>query len=209
VTDVFVETPAEPARDPYQLVAAIVLGVAATLTAFSAYQGSLKDGESLQGYTASTRTLNDANSFYAEANQVYALDQQLFIEFATASQEGNEELAEYLLTLMRPELVAGLDWWIETDESETPFDDLVGNPYEVAQQDEAVRLEALASTQFEEGASANEDGDRFGLATVLFALTLFFGGVATLFGRVAITQALLVVSVLTLSAGLVMLATAF
>jgi hypothetical protein len=209
VTDVFVEAPAEPARDRNQLIAAIILGVAATLTAISAYLGSLEDGESLQGYTASTRTLSDANTFYAEANQVFALDQQLFITYATAAQEGNEELAQYLFdTLMRPELAAGVEWWLDTEDAVTPFDDDPTNPWEVLQQEEAMRLEALATQQFDDGASANERGDRFQLATVLFALTLFFGGVATLFGRLVVTQVLLALAVLTVAFGTVVLVTA-
>jgi hypothetical protein len=209
VTDAFVETPAEPAGDRHQLVAAIILGLAATLTAFSAYQGSLEDGESLQGYTASTRTLNDANAFYAEANQVFALDQQLFVQFATAAQEGNAELAEYLLTLMRPGLLDAVTWWEATDDAITPFDELAGNPYEVPQQEEAIALEQQAAAEFEEGADANERGDQFGLSTVLFALTLFFGGIATLFGRPAITVGLLAVAMVTLVVGVVALVAAY
>jgi hypothetical protein len=210
MTDVFVESPAEPTRDRNQVIAAILLGLAATLTAFSAYLGSLEDGESLQGYTASTRTLSDANTFYAEANQVFALDQQLFLAHLTADLEGNDLLANYLIeSVMRPELAAAVEWFYDTDEARTPFDDIEGNPWELAQQADAIHLEQLAAAQFEEGAAANEAGDRFQLATVLFALTLFFGGVATLFGRATITHVLLGLALVTVVFGAAVLVTAF
>src|SRR5688572_3000305 len=208
VTDVFVEQPAEPASDRFQLLAAILLGLAATLTAFSAYQASLKDGEALQGYTSSTRSLNDANAFYSEATQVFALDQQLFVQFAVANQT-DPEIGAYLRTLMRPELQEAIQWWVDTDDAVTPFDGLKGNPYVVEQQATAVELEQLAEAQFEEGSEADDTGDQFELATVLFAITLFFGGIATLFSRTPITAALLVVAAVTLVGGAVVLAGAY
>lgn len=205
----FIDTPAEPTSNRLQLVAAIALGIAATLTAFAAYSAGLRDGETLEGYSASTRTLSDANAFYAEANQTYALDQQLFVNYATAAQGGDSDLADYLTTLMRPELAEAVQWWIDTDEAITPFDDAPGNPYTVEQLDTAVQLEQQAAEEFETGAEANRQGDRFQLATVFFALTLFFGGVATLFAQRNLTIALLAVSGVTLAFGVVMLASAF
>lgn len=63
--------------------------------------------------------------------------------------------------------------------------------------------------QFAEGADADDQGDVFELAAVFFALTLFFGGVATLFGKRAVTTGLLMVSVLTLALGSINLVRAF
>jgi hypothetical protein len=201
MADTFTETPAEPAEDQRQLVAAIILGIAATLTALAAYNSALADGNALQGYSSSTRTLSDANAFYAEANQTYALDQQLFVSYATAAQEGNTDLAEYLKTLMRPELADAVDWWLESDEAVTPFDEIEGNPYTVEQIETAQQLEEEASKQYEEGSSEDDKGDKFELATVLFALTLFSAGVATLFRKTQITYGLLGVASVALVIG--------
>ncbi|MCW2605742.1 MAG: hypothetical protein JWO60_435 [Frankiales bacterium] len=202
MTDAFVETPAEPATDWMQLFAAILLGLAATLTALSAYQAALKDGDALKGYTQSSRTLSDANAFYAQGGQTYALDQQLFVAYATANQTEDSDLAPYLLELMRPELKEAIDWWAdEKNEATTPFVEAEGNPYTVADTEEAQALEEKAGEQFDVGAAADDVGDKFELATVFFALTLFFGGVATLFSRRAVSLALLVAGVVTLLVG--------
>jgi len=208
MTDTFIDAPAERAEDRNQLVAALILGAAAILTAFSAYNAALLDGEALQGYTESTRTLSDANAFYAQGNQTSAIDQAIFVEYASAQQTGNAELAEYLTTLMRPELVEAVEWWQATDEAVTPFDEHEDNPYTLSDFDEAQALEETAGEQFDDGSAADEKGDKFELASVAFALTLFFAGVATLFGRRAITVALLVGGGLTLLSGVAVLVTA-
>lgn len=208
MTDTFVESPAEPAENRHQLVAAIVLGIAATLTALAGYKAALTDGDALQGYSKSTSTLSDANFFYAQGNQTFAGDQELFVSYATAAQQGNTELADYLTTLMRPELQEAVEWWQATDEAVTPFDEVEGNPYTIADLDQAQALEQEAEQQYKDGADADEQGDKFELAAVLLALTLFFAGVATLFGRIPVTRALLAISVVTLVAGALRFVTA-
>lgn len=208
MTDTFIETPAEPATSKSQIVAAVILGLAATLTALAAYKAALTDGEALQGYTDSTRTLSDANGFYAEAGQTYNQDQQLFVQFVSARFGGNTDLADYLRTLMRPELDDAITWWDETDEAVTPFDDLEGNPYTLESQTEAENLETLAGEQFQTASDADNQGDKFELAAVMLALTLFFGGVATLFSKGSVTIALLAAASALLVAGAVQLAVA-
>ena len=75
-------------RSWLSIVAAVLLGVAATLTAFSAYQSGLRDGEVLDGYNTSSTALNDANYYYNQVNQTFAADQELFVQFATIAQTG-------------------------------------------------------------------------------------------------------------------------
>ncbi|MCB8957449.1 MAG: hypothetical protein H6529_13360 [Nocardioides sp.] len=207
MTESFVPTPHTPAENRLSLLAAIFLGLAATLTAFSAYQAALEDGDSLTAFTESTAALGEANHLYGVANQVQVGDRQLFVEFATTAQDPDAppRAAAYIRTLMRPEMVEALDWWLDNDESLTPFDDLPGNPYEVAELDQADVKAAAAKAAYDRAIENDEVGDRFDLATVLFALTLFFGGIATLFRRYAVSVGLLVVAALSLAAGSVQL----
>jgi hypothetical protein len=209
VTENFVESPAEPATDLKQIVAAVILGIAATLTALSAYNAALADGNALQGYTTSSLRLNDANAFYAQGNVAVASDQSLFIQYAVASQEGQTDLATYLTTLMRPEMQQAVEWWIATDEALTPFDEIEGNPYSVPDFIEANDLEAEADALFQEGSDEDGKGDRFELAVVLFALALFFGGIATLFRKASVSTALLLMAAVTVCTGGLRLITAF
>ncbi len=210
MTDTFVELPAEPAEGRLTILAAVLLGIAATLTALSAYQAALTDGDALQGYSNSNAALGDANFFYNQGNQTLAQDQQIFIQYATATQESKVELAEYLRTsLMRPELVEAVDWWLEDADAVTPFDEDETNPYVIAEFAEAEAKQKEAEKVYDEGAEADQVGDQFELSTVLFALTLFFGGVATLFRRRSVSLALLVMAAVALGIGSLQLAAAF
>ena len=117
------------------------------------------------------------NFFYNQGNQTLAQDQQIFIQYATATQENKVDLSEYLRTsLMRPELVEAVDWWIDDEDAVTPFDEDETNPYVIAEFAEAEAKQKEAEKLYDEGAEADEVGDQFELSTVLFALTLFFGG---------------------------------
>jgi hypothetical protein len=205
VSSTFVESPSETADSWQQVVAAILLGLAATFTALSAYEASLLDGEALKGYTSSTRTLSDANAFYVQGNQTTAMDQQLFVSYTTAVQQGDTELADHLMTLMRPKLREGIAWWEGNDDAATPMDDTDENPYLVEDFSEAYDLEQEAGKLFDAAVRADNQGDKFELSTVLFALTLFFGGISTVFDKQAVARALLVISGITLVTGVAQL----
>ncbi len=209
MSDTFIKSPAEVADSRQQIFAAILLGLAATFTAVSAYQASLLDGDALQGYTNSTRTLSDANAFYAQGNQTTAMDQQLFIAYATAARHGDTDLADYLKTLMRPELREGIAWWEENDDAVTALDETDENPHQVEDFGEAYDLEQEADQLFKAAAKADKKADKFELSTVLFALTLFFGGISTVFDKRGVTRALLVISGVTLIGGVTQLSWAF
>jgi hypothetical protein len=203
MAETFVEMPAEKAETRSQLIAAIILGLAATLTAIASYQSAVVDGDGQAGRAASGRTLSDANFFYSQSNQNYAGDQALFVAYAGAAKSGDQDLADYYQTLMRPEMSAAVDWWQKTDGADTPFDDIKGNPYKDDDADQAKQLEAQAKAENEGAEKADAKGDKFDLSVVLFALTLFFGGVATLLDRKEVTYGMLGISVLTLAFGLV------
>lgn len=190
------------------IFAAILLGLAATLTAFSAYQSALQDGEALAGYNEASAKLSDANYYYAQGNQTFAADQALFVEFATAAQADQLAAADYMSTLMREELLAAVDWWQADEEAITPFDDDADNPYVIAEFAEAERLAAESQEATDRATAAGDIGDKFELSTVLLALTLFFAGIATLFRRRLVCWSLLGVGLVSLVAGAAQLTTA-
>lgn len=195
--------------DRLQIIAAVILGLAATLTALAVFNSSLRDGESLKDYTASTRELSEANFYWSKGNDVYAADFALFVEWAKADYAG-DPLADYFFELMRPTLQDTIVWWGDENNPEIdPFADVADNPYTNEDYVEAQAREDTANALFQSAADANERGDRFSLATVFFALTLFFGGIATLFRSRSVTMGLLAGSTVTLAIGSVILITSF
>lgn len=199
-------TPEREGESVLAVVAAILLGLAATLTALSAYQAALRDGEVLEGYNDAAAKLSDANYYYNQGNQTFSADQALFVEYATAAQADQLRAAEYMRTLMRPELLEAVDWWQADEEAITPFDDDPDNPYAIVEFGEAERLAAESERANDRAQQAGESGDRFELAAVLLALTLFFAGIATLFRRRFVSWSLLGVAVVALAVGGVQLA---
>ena len=175
-----------------ELLAAIVLGIAALLTAFATFQAGKKGGEALQGYSESSAQLSDANQFYNQGGQTSALDQSLFVEYAIAQTEGNTDVADYLRgTLMRPELSEAIDWFDANDEAETPFDDAEDNPYTIEDYETANDLEEQSRETFEQGSAADDEGDQYEMANVLFAIALFAAGIATVFRRADLQKLLI------------------
>lgn len=213
MADNFIDTPADPEDDRLQIVAAVLLGLAAILTAVSGYYSAIKGGDSADTRADSGRTLADANFFFNQDTQQFSQDQNIFVEYATANFQGDAERADYLTTLMRPELQAAVEWWNSTDEAVTPFDEVEGNPYfaEGAQAAlaEANRLQAEADKQVEEAADLDAKGDQFDLATTVLALTLFFGGIGTLFKNRMVATVMLGIGAVGLVGGALLAVTAF
>ena len=77
---------------------------------------------------------------------------------------GDTELAEYLKTLMRPELQEGIAWWDENDDAVTPLDESDENPYLVEDFSEAYDLEQEADAPpadpDQQAKGHNDEGDR-------------------------------------------------
>ena len=195
-----------------ELFAAILLGIAGVLTALCAYEAALTDGDALQGYTESTQQLTDSNQFYSQALSRSTRDQQLFSQFALESQTADEELVAYMLTLMDDNLRTAVLWWSEAVQQDetilSPFVDHPDNPYVNVDQSEATGLEAQSNETYREASDFDEEGDQYELAAVLFALTLFFAGIATLLKRIQATYVLLTAATVSSVGGLVVLFTA-
>jgi hypothetical protein len=176
-----------------EIAAAIVLGLAAVLTAWSAYQAVTHSGESLRLFTESSLTSASAQQQYGAGDQQYTEDLVTFIDYVKATSAGDTALVAKLRSLMAPELVAGLAWMQTQPEPrpDSPFDKgspTLTNEYYA----EGTRLEAIANEQFSKGQAAGEASDTFTLSTVLYAVVLFFAGIATTVRRPGMAVASLV-----------------
>jgi hypothetical protein len=193
----------EVRRGRVELLAAVLLGLAGALTAFSAYKAALTDGDALAGYTESTKATSDANSYYDDYSQTYFADKQLFLQFNLAAVEDPELAAELRELYFGPELEAATQVWQELPEAETPPTPLDLDEYEVASFDDYEAASAEADAKFEEGAKADAAGDEFELANVYFAVALFMAGVAALFRRHPVRYFALGLSILGMIPGVI------
>lgn len=122
-----------------------------------------------------------------EAEQTFANDQNLFLEYAKAAQAGNTDLAHYLLNdLMRPQLRAAVRWWANTpNKFSTPFVDT--NPkFDQSNFGLGNRLSSQSNTLFAEAKKTHDKSNRYDLVTVIAAAALFMLGVAGVIRRYAL-----------------------
>jgi hypothetical protein len=202
------DTDADPARERLELAAAILLGLAAFVAAFTAYQSGKAGGDQSDAQAAASAALVDANFFYNQGNQQLASDNQLFLTLVEAEQRGDADLAAFIENdVMDENLQAAVAYWRESDAA-TPFDDSEDNPYTVEAFDEADRLQAESDAAIAAAADAGDKGDAYDLAGVLLAVALFIGGIGTLFRKPILSWWLMGVGTLALIGGTAMAVTA-
>jgi hypothetical protein len=165
-------------RDRLEAMIAILLGIAAVFVAVAGYQSALRNGDSIDSFNQGIRSINDANTFFNQAVQKQTTDQALFLEYAKATQDGNDTLRTYLRrNIMDPNLRAGLREW-ENDATDKVLSPLTADAYQIPEQAEGERLEKLTNRQFETARALDNKGDRFDLVGVIVASSLFFLGIA-------------------------------
>ena len=186
-----------------ELFAAILLGVTALLTAWAAYQAAIEGGNSLEAFLESNRLSTQAADLNGLGDQEEATNQALFVEYVTAVQAGNVELADYVRnSLMSDEAYAAIEWWEAQgdDGPDVPF--VEENPdYTNESYVEAAEIDEQSEAKFIEGGKLDKRGDRFDLAAVFLAATLFFAGIATIFQRERFQYALLIIGAVMLAGG--------
>jgi len=196
----------EPEDRRLELIAAIILGVAGILTAFCAYKAALTDGDALKGYTASAATTSDANGFFNEAFATYTSDQALFVEYQLLVEQGQTDVAFALRErLFSPELEAGMQEWEQypAGSPDEPPSPLATESYVLPAQEEAIALTEEAQAQFAEAQEFDDAGDKFELASVFLAVSLFLAGIGSLFRDRKVQVAVLTMSVVAIVPGII------
>lgn len=213
-----------------ELIAAILLGLAAIATAFASYQSSLYDGRSVENYGKSNKTATEAAAERSRAivemardNTIDADAMRLILEGddapTPAAEARNYAVATYLFTTqmsefgykalgLPPEARRAEESADDTPDAEEKQAALQEEMLEKAMEkdlakDENYRQEMLAKSQslfdeaektFKQGQEANETGDKFQLIAVIFAISLFFGGIVQVFRNDRVRWAILGVS---------------
>jgi hypothetical protein len=178
--------------DLVEIVAAVLLGLAAMAIAWSTYQSELWGGQQDEAYTESVRAANNAVDMLQAADTARTLDQSLFVEILTSGvcgegERGDEVVCQRVLANMSPEGAAAVNEWLSSGDS-NPFE----SPAYVKALYGAGEAEQIMSEQFfEEGGEANENGDNYELASTILTAVLFFAGISLVVVGDAIRWALL------------------
>lgn len=206
-------SPQERVQRRLALAAAVVLGLAAVLTAWSAYRESLTTDLVLKNYSEQQATIALANDTYSRADQQETLETSLFLQWAVANSSGNDEAAAYLVQVMSDELYAAVEWWAAQPEDTGPATPFVpDNPSfaNVPSQVLVAEGDALSAEADQNRVAAEEAdavSDRFDLAGVFFAVVLFVAGLTTVIQRRGIQIGFLALSAVGLVVGIAVLVT--
>jgi hypothetical protein len=193
-----------PRRDWLEIIAAIVLSLAAVATAWSSYQATRWNGETTKASSRVNAVRIEAARAAGTANTETQVDLAAFIQWVDARATRETELEDFYEARFRDEFRPAFDAWLATD----PFTDPDAPPtpfpmeeYQLESRATAERLDAEAESL---SATVRRNVQRAGnyvLAVVLFAVALFFAGMsAKLAGRGARTTLLAVSGVIFLGA---------
>ncbi len=187
------------ASDRIELVATIIMALAAIATAWCAFQATKWSGiQAIEFSNAnaarveSTRADNQANTqrsvdvnvftswLDAVAGEIEAGLIEPVSEVGYAPQEGT--LSAFYYERMRDEFRPALDAWLATDplnDPAAPNTPFAMEEYQLATAQQADDLLAQAAVDRQDALDANQNGDNYVLTTVGFALVIFFGGVSS------------------------------
>jgi hypothetical protein len=165
-----------------EIVATVVMALAAVATAWSSYQATRWNGET-------TRASGRVNAARIEAARAQGLaegqtqvDIGMFFQWVNAQAADDRELADFYLDRFRPEFRPAFDAWLATDpftEADAPASPFAMDEYRLAATAEAERLDAEAEEQSAAVRRNVQRAANYVLGVVLFAVALFFAGMST------------------------------
>jgi hypothetical protein len=189
----------------FEIVATVLLAIAALATAWSGYQASLWDGIQSSKYTQASSARTRAAQKHTEANQFRLADLSVFENYIDATLAGNTEVADFYRTRFRDEFEPAFQAWTALDprtNPDAPPSPLAMPEYRLSQEEESRELTEQADALFAEGEDANTDSDAYTASTLFFASALFFTAISERFSYRRVRISLLAFAVVGLIAGL-------
>ena len=177
------EDPGETRFDRhFELVATVLLAVAAVATAWASYQSARWHGEQARAASASVAARVESTRAANVANRQGQIDVALFTQWVDAYARNEAELAAFYDKRFRPEFKPAFDAWVATKPRKNPSAPLspfAMPQYKLAANATSDRLEVKAAAASQRAGSFIQRADDYSLAVVLFASALFFAGIST------------------------------
>jgi hypothetical protein len=180
---------AESAKKSWQdlvveILEAVLLGVVAVATAWSAYHAAKWDGHEAELYAQASTLRIEANELVTLGGQQRLLDVSTFNTWIQAKNEGRDELAELYVRRFSDEFKIAFDAWLKTD----PFSNPTAPPgpsfmpeYRNPQILQGAATNHEASRIFDEGTVARKQSEEYTGTTVVLATVLFLVALAPRF----------------------------
>ncbi len=180
-----------------ELFSVILMSLATVGSAWSAYQSTLWGGIQTFRLADAGKAGREAGIKNTEATLRRLMDGVILMQYLDYFLKGEQELAAFYLKRLRPELKVAVESWLALNPLENPAappHPMVMKEYIVKQAEEAEELEKEAYARRVEAERANKISDNYVMTTVLFATTLFLGGIAPRFEILKLRIALLILA---------------
>lgn len=211
-----------------ELVAALLLAMAAVTTAWAAFQSTKWSGVQADSYSQASAARLESTRASTEAGQLSVVDVNTFTSWVAAlsaeerdgvsnglrpdgtytPQPGTE--SGFLYERFRDEFRPAVEAWLaarplaNAAAPRTPF---AMPEYRLEARDRSADLEQQAEDFVALARVANQNGDNYVLMTIMFALVLLFAGISTNLDNPRAQQLLVVAAVIVFVIGAVIVAT--
>ena len=179
-----------------EIVATVLLAVAAVATAWSSYQANRWNGETTKATGRVNALRIDAARAQGLAQAQTQVDIATFIQWVNATATDEPELADFYTARFRPEFKPAFNAWQATDpltNPDAPPTPFAMDEYQLQAQADVERLDAeedLATATVRRNIQRSAN---YVLAVVLFAVALFFAGMSAILRGAGPRTALLAV----------------
>jgi hypothetical protein len=187
-------------RDTFELVATILLAIAAIAIAWAGFQSAKWGGVQATNFSQAGAARTESVRFSTLSGQLSSVDVTTFLSWLNAVVadidsgyiDAPEDSADYVPTpdtlsgfifeRFRDEFKPAVQAWLAT----SPFEDPDAPPvpfqmpeYQLAAADEAEALLAVAEQESSEAGEANQTSDNYVVSAVIFAAALFFAAMSS------------------------------
>lgn len=165
-----------------EIIAGILLALATIAIAWSGYQATRWSGEQADAYARGNAARTESAKAASRAETLGSIDIALFTEWVNATASGDSRKAAFYRARFRDDFQKPFADWLALRPLADPA--APKSPFELASyaledEAEAARLTAKADENTAMARTANQRGDNYVLAAVLFATVLFFAGLST------------------------------
>jgi len=165
-----------------EILATVLLAMAAVATAWAAYQSGRWHSQQARGQSASISARVESTRAANVANRQGQIDVALFTQWVDAYARDEAELEAFYRKRFRPEFQPAFEAWIATKprtNPKAPLSPFAMPQYKLAANAQADDLEAQAAAASARVGRYIQRADNYALAVVLFAASLFFAGIST------------------------------
>ena len=171
-----------PRIDRLEILAAVLLALAAVGTAWSSYQASRWNGEQAKAFSRANAARIEASRAAGLADSQTQVDVATFTQWVDAYALDEKQLADFYFRRFRAEFKPAVDAWIATTplkNANAPLTPFAMPQYRLAARADAERLDANAEVLAAQARTNVQRSTNYVLGVVLFAVALFFAGMST------------------------------